>query len=527
MTVKFTGSEIDSVTIFRDGARVTRIAKEALQPGTHVLTFEVLTPYIDTNSVRVKGKGKGSLSNINVYPLWRELLAEGDMVTLLTRKEELERQKDEIQEEIEFYQKRVNQFTKIIDRFAVTFPKFYSAGESNINALTELDSLASDKILELRKTVRDKAKKLKEVNDELEIVLNNIQKYSKTETEQIYVVEVTLDAAQSSEFTVEITYQTGGAVWTPVYDVNIESENATIRTNAAIRNRTKEDWNDVQLTVSTATSKPAVIIDPTPYYIDIYRPVPVTSARAKKSLGAAAMPRDEMKAREAETGAYAPEVEEAELVETFATPEVSLSGIQIYNVPGRVSIPADNAEHPIVLTESTFSSERLYYWYSDAGGEVIALDEITNGEGVLLPGRMKVFASGEYMGESSIGLISPSEKFKLGARFTYDAKVEKKLVAREANKAGITKGKLRNEYQYQIKVNNYSKNKIKMELLDRIPHSLSPEIEVKINSIKPQPEKEELGILRWKLELAPEEEFKMNYEYNVEWNKNYTVTGLP
>ncbi|MGQ9721966.1 MAG: hypothetical protein ACUVXA_11665 [Candidatus Jordarchaeum sp.] len=59
------------------------------------------------------------------------------------------------------------------------------------------------------------------------------------------------------------------------------------------------------------------------------------------------------------------------------------------------------------------------------------------------------------------------------------------------------------------------------------PHSLSPEIEVKINSINPRPDREEIGILRWKLQLAPEEEVKMTYEYNVEWNKNYTVTGLP
>jgi uncharacterized protein (TIGR02231 family) len=216
-----------------------------------------------------------------------------------------------------------------------------------------------------------------------------------------------------------------------------------------------------------------------------------------------------------------------ELVETFATPEVALSGIQIYNVPGRVSIPADNANHPIVLTESTFPSERFYYWYSEAGSEVIAQDEITNGEGVLLPGRMKVFASGDYMGESSIGLISPGEKFKLGARFTYDVKVEKKLVSREAEKGGITKGKLRNEYKYLIKLNNYSSDKAKIELVDRIPHSLSPEIDVKTTSIKPQPDKQELGILRWKLELKPGEETEVSYEYSVEWNRNYTVTGLP
>jgi uncharacterized protein (TIGR02231 family) len=528
MAVKFTDSEIDSVTVFRDGARVTRTTSTALEPGTHVLRFEVLTPYIDTNSVRVKGKGKGALSNINVYPLWRELLPEGDLVTLLARKEELERQLGEIQEEIQFYESRIKQFSTLVDSFVSTFPQFYSAGESTINTLTDLDSLTSEKILELKKIVRDKSKKLKEINDELQIVTNNIQKYSKTKTEQVYVVEITLDATQRSDFTVEITYQTGGATWTPIYDVNIEDGKATIRTSAAIRNRTREDWNNVQLTVSTATSKPAVVVEPTPYYIDVYKPQPVEKedlARAAGRPPPAPAARYEAKPKKMKMEGEVEE--EPELVESFATPEVALSGIQIYNVPGGISIPADNADHPIVLTENIFLSERFYYWYSEAGGEVIALDEITNGEGALLPGRVKVFASGDYMGESSLGLVSPGEKFKLGARFTYDVKVEKKLVAREAEKAGITKGKLRNEYKYQIKLNNYSSEKAKIELVDRIPHSLSPEIDVKINSIKPQPDKQELGILRWKLELKPGEGMEAIYEYSVEWNRNYTVTGLP
>ncbi|WXG39974.1 MAG: mucoidy inhibitor MuiA family protein [Candidatus Freyarchaeum deiterrae] len=534
MAVKFTDSEIDSVTVFRDGARVTRTASVTLESGTHVLSFEVLTPYIDTNSVRVKGLGKGALSNINVYPLWRELLPEGDLVSLLARKEELERQLREIQEEIQFYEGRVKQFSTLVDSFVATFPQFYSAGESTINTLTDLDSLTSEKILELKKIIREKSMKLKDVSDELQVVTNNIQKYSKSKTEQVYVVDVTIDAAQRSEFKVEMAYQTGGAAWTPVYDVNIENGNAVIRTNGAVGNRTREDWSNVQLTVSTATSKPAVVIEPQPYYIDVYRPpqpVLSKSARGAGGMPASAPKRDDgIMAKEKDRGEPMEREEvmpEAQLAETFATPEVALSGIQIYNVPGRVSIPADNASHPIVLTENTFPSERFYYWYSEAGSEVIAQDEITNGEGVLLSGRMKVFASGDYMGESSIGLISPGEKFKLGARFTYDVKVEKKLVAREAEKGGITKGKLRNEYKYRLKLNNYSSDKSKIELVDRIPHSLSPEIEAKITSIKPQPDKQELGILRWKLELNPGEETEVSYEYNVEWNRNYTVTGLP
>lgn len=39
-----------------------------------------------------------------------------------------------------------------------------------------------------------------------------------------------------------------------------------------VRNQTLEDWEDVDLTVSTASAQPVEAINPTPYFVDVYTP---------------------------------------------------------------------------------------------------------------------------------------------------------------------------------------------------------------------------------------------------------------
>ncbi|MHA1379900.1 MAG: DUF4139 domain-containing protein, partial [Candidatus Helarchaeota archaeon] len=130
-------------------------------------------------------------------------------------------------------------------------------------------------------------------------------------------------------------------------------------------------------------------------------------------------------------------------------------------------------------------------------------------------------------------VISPGEEFKLGTRRSFEMKVEKKLVKREVGKTGITKGKLTNEYGYEIKINNYRKKESEITIIDRIPHSRTPDIDVdpeqkdekKLDDyFMPVPKKFQLGIATYELKLKPEEEFKIKYHYKVSYSKDIEIT---
>ncbi|MHA1365507.1 MAG: DUF4139 domain-containing protein [Candidatus Heimdallarchaeota archaeon] len=60
-------------------------------------------------------------------------------------------------------------------------------------------------------------------------------------------------------------------------------------------------------------------------------------------------------------------------------------------------------------------------------------------------------------------------------------------------------------------------------MLDVIPHSQSERIKVKPLDANVEPEKKNLGIYTWKVTLKPDQEVKITYTYEVEWEKDYTI----
>ena len=142
---------------------------------------------------------------------------------------------------------------------------------------------------------------------------------------------------------------------------------------------------------------------------------------------------------------------------------------------------------------------------------------------MILPGKVKVYAEGDYIGESAIAQISPREEFKLGTRTAYDVKAEKKLVHREVEKAGITRGKLRRSYKYRLEITSFSKRPVEIDVFDRVPHSESTSIEVKAEWEKFGVERQHLGILEWHKSIQPDEKLIIEYDYEVSWEKGITV----
>ncbi|MFW9912632.1 MAG: DUF4139 domain-containing protein, partial [Candidatus Thorarchaeota archaeon] len=325
----------------------------------------------------------------------------------------------------------------------------------------------------------------------------------------------------------DVTYQVSGANWNPSYDVDLHPGKAKVRRMALVANQTREDWEKVDLIVSTAIARPVEAVEGSPLIITAYDPEMLRRRRdeRRRVSSSIAMKKEKAMPRPmaAAPSAAPPPAPPPEIEEEFAEASEAVSGISVYELPKPVSVPSDNERHPVTLIEEDFDSKTIHYWYADGMAEVVAQDEITNGDTVLLPGDAKVYAEGDYIGETSIGLMSPREKFKLGTRTAYDVKAKKNLIDREVEKAGITRGKLRRAYKYRLEIESYSKRLVKMEIFDRIPHSLNPSIEVKVDWNRFNMKKQELGVVEWNIDLEPKEKRNIEYDYEVEWERNVTI----
>lgn len=513
---------ITEVSIFRDGARVTRVGKTHLPKGSHKVSIKGITDYAHSDSFRVKGRGPAKLSSIDVHTIAEVFEPSDDTKPLHNELKELKKKQEEIQDNIDFHNSRLINLQNMVSEFSNYFGQIYAANEGEIKQLTEMDKNSSKMTLDTRERIRKLEDELEQINKEIEALRTNINRISsERRTETTYTVEISLDVSEDSDIELDITYQTSNASWVPTYDIDLLPGKAKLRRMALLYNRTKEDWKKVKLVVSTATARPVDAIEATPYYVGVYDPA-MERERASKRMMKMDRAKPEMAPKAAMS--MAPPSPPPEIEEEFADASETVSGIAIYEIPKPATIPSDNEKHPVTLTEEDLDSDTVHYWYTEGMAEVVAQDKVTNSDNVILSGKAKVYAEGDYIGETSLSQISPRESFKIGTRVAYDVKAEKKLVDREVEKAGVMKGKLKRYYKYRLEIQNFSKQTIELDIYDRIPHSLSTQIEVKAEWEKLAVKKQNLGIIEWHRTIQPNQKETIAYEYEVFWEKGVIIT---
>jgi len=349
-------TEITNVTIFRDGARVTRTGKVTLAKGPQKAEIYGITEYASADSFRVKGKGPAKLSSIDIQTTTEVFEPSDDVKPLHDELEELQKKLEEIQDDLDFHNGRLVNLTSMVSEFSNYYGQVYAANEGDIDQLTEMDKTASKMYLDTKKSIHILEDKREEVTKQIEVIRNNLNKIgSKRRTESFNNVEVSLELTEDSEVEIEVTYQVHNARWNPTYDVDLLPSNAKLRRMALLYNQTKEDWNNVDLIVSTATARPVTAVEATPYYIGVYDP---SIERVRRRDGAKMKKSGRPMAKMAAPAPGGPPAAPPpKMLEEFAEATETVSGIAVYELPKKVTIPSDNEKHPITLIEEELESE--------------------------------------------------------------------------------------------------------------------------------------------------------------------------
>jgi uncharacterized protein (TIGR02231 family) len=519
-------TKIIGATVFCDGARVVRTGKTELGKGEQILRIGGITAYAQEDSVRVKGHGKAFLRNIDVRKVTETYEPEVDMKQDLTKLKDLEKEKRGIQDQIELQQTRVSHLTSIMTQFSSEFGKWFSVGETGMDHLTKMDKANLDLMMDAKKSLRDLSRDMERISAEIAALKSNIQRVQGERRTQTFTeVFVTLEVKESTVVELEVTYQLSTASWYPTYDVDIGQGKTSLKRIAMVYNNTLEDWQDISLIVSTASARPVEAVKPQPYCVDIYRPAPIAMeyGSADRSVGGVPGMKGEGRMLEEEFDELVAEEPMPEMVEGYAEASEGLGGITVYEVPGEVTIQTERDPHPIALTMDEFDSKRLHFWNAYAMPEVVAQEEITNGDFVILPGSVKVYAEGDFIGETNMGTIAPREKFRLGTRAAYDVKAEKKLLEKDTEKAGITRGRQKRGYTYSIELKNLSKHDMEIRVVDRIPYSSSEKIVVQMSQPTVPYKSMELGIITWETKIEVGKELNIEYSFDVDWEKDLAI----
>lgn len=526
-------TKIKAVTIYRDGAKIERTGTIELKPGTHKLEIANLTRYLDKESVRVAGRGHASITSFDTVDTTVEVSGYAKLDTLIKKREDLEKQQHQIQSELERIGQRMGFYSQILEKSAGEFSRWIPAGETEAENASSLETLVTTQLDQLHKNQFKLNEQLEKIQKEIVIVTREIDKF-RSEVNQYEITHkilVNIEAYKLGKCEFNISYFVHNAHWTPTYDFILAEDSTDVTMYTVVQNNTQEDWVNVNLTVSTASRRPATITEPSPYLIDIYRPPPprptMHMARKERAVAtsakAAGAPIDDL--YKAEELAAMPEepLSEMEPAPVVAT-AMEVGGVFVFVLPDPVKVPADGEPHAFRTSHTKLEADRMFFWNAVDFAEAVEVTTIENADNVLLPGKAKIYSQDEYLGETYLKLIAPFEKVDVGMRFSFDLKVEKKLVAKSTEKKGLLKGNVARDYTFELLIKNFRKKTSSIKVMDRTPHSDSEVIKVEDRKFKPEPTKDELGILTWELDVPPEGETKITYSFQVEYPRGQTIT---
>jgi uncharacterized protein (TIGR02231 family) len=175
------------------------------------------------------------------------------------------------------------------------------------------------------------------------------------------------------------------------------------------------------------------------------------------------------------------------------------------------------------LKESTIAAAYKYYAVPKLDKDAYLLAEISDWEKLnLLPGEANIIFEGTYIGKTFIDPANTADTLNLTMGKDKRVVIKREKMADFSSVKFLGSNKLQ-KLTYELTVKNNKKEPIKLLLKDQYPLSTNKDIEVELLESGDAMVNTELGVLTWKLELAPGESKKVRIGYSVKYPKGKTL----
>jgi uncharacterized protein (TIGR02231 family) len=348
-------------------------------------------------------------------------------------------------------------------------------------------------------------------------------------------IDVNSDAATSA--TLRVSYTVRGARWSPIYDARLDTggrkPSIDLVRRAEIVQATGEDWNDVQLAVSTARTakggsapelRPLIVRYPVP-------PRPLAEgARAPTSALPAAVPQLMQKRRvEEEFAKRSDDHIAAEEQEAAA----DTSGFQaVYRIPGRVSVAASEGAKSFRISSAVIMTDLLVRAAPALDATAFLEANFKHAEDApLLPGQVAIYRDGIYVGRGQMAMTAKDEDVRLGFGADDHIKIVRSTVRQVEGSAGIINSAKTERREYKTSIRNGHDAPIRVVIEDQAPVSEIDDVKVELLPATTPPTEKDVrsrrGVMAWSLEVAPGDAKEIRIAWRVRWPADKAVVFVP
>jgi len=588
VTVK---SEITSVKLYTNRAEITRVSKIKLNRGSNIVEVEGLPDNLYDWSVRgsLPEKYNGKILSMEIA---RQALLEKRNKKIMDIEKKLEELKDkdsELSDDLaniisqEEFLNSINDFAKISasKELVTKLPQTDTWGSTLDFTNSKRKSLQGAKrtILRKRKDIAAEIQKwefelsqaggrsyfanFKALNQAVEknTLMPQMQQYGdladkyaqqrgflSSNSSQIDMekrILLNIFSADEGETNFNFTYMIPNTYWKMKYDFRASKKKDEIEIvlYSDIYQKSGEDWDNINLTLSTGAPQNNVIVPPIhPWYLRIIREDYRSSekfalSRSKKEVNAAIMESDALydddyeNAREL-SGNNKAVIPESAIAESGFNFEIAL--------PLKQSIESSEKYQKKLIKSYTIKSGKgLKFYYQTApvsSGQVFLLAKATNQtELSWLTGEAQVFLENEFMGKVNIQNTPVTKENDLVLGIVPDISSKKELVKRYEDTAGVFGGNKRIVYSYKITVESNAKESREIIVLDNFPVSNTESIKVEIKDLSEQFQKDDetikstefaQGIRKFVITLSPGSKKEITYNAVITYDKELRIDGL-
>lgn len=240
-------SRIENVTVFLNGAQVTRTASTSLTAGTTYLVFENVSASINTQSIQVGGTGNFTVLSVNHQLNYLKTEKKLEQV------EALETKRDVLNEQIETEKLMLDVY---LQEESVLLENKKLGSEQQAVKVTDIKETADffrTRLAEIKKKqldVKQSIRKLEQQVAQLAAQLTALQSKTEQPTSEI-TVAVSCKAPTTAKLV--LTYLVNDARWLPTYDIRVKDVTSPIAMiyKANVSQNSGEDWSNVKLVIST------------------------------------------------------------------------------------------------------------------------------------------------------------------------------------------------------------------------------------------------------------------------------------
>jgi len=511
-------SKAKEVTVFTSGAQVTRTATAQVAAGQSEVRIMGLSPYIDSKSVQVKAKGSGlTIMSVSQQKNYVEKSQTDKEV------EALKKQKDDISTKISI-ERTNNEVADAELSFIQANQTITGADQSlSIATLKQTNDYYRERIKTLKLQKIDTDKKIAELEKQKAAIEKQINELNgRKNDEATGMIVVKLNAAAATNCSFEISYVVRNASWTPAYDIRVNNVDEPVQLvyKADIRQNTKEKWDNVKLTLSTANPNVSGEAPVLSSYILKERPQMVAFGAAKRSYKPMLMAKSV--ANETMMDAAMP----MELEEEAAAPQVVQSDnmtTKEFKIKMPYTLNSSNQSSQVEIENYKLKATFEYYCAPKLDKDAFLMANVTDWVKLnLMSGDASLFFENTFVGKTRIESTRQNDTLKLSL-----GRDKSILVTREAVKdytsTKTLSSKREVERGWKISVKNNKKTVIKLAVHDQMPVSGQSDIEVTSLGTDGASKNETTGELVWKMDLNAGEKKDVTFRYKVKYPKDKNI----